>query len=235
MPEHRVVLRNCGKTDPTDIASWLAEGGFQGLDRARNELTPEAVIGEVKASGLRGRGGAGFPTGLKWELTRKSPGDERYVICNADEGELGTFKDRYILERDPFTLVEGIAIACHAVGARHAFLYVRDEYGDLLGHLQRTIAAAEAERPLGCAIHLREAAGAYVCGEESALMESIERKRGEPRYRPPFPPSKGLWGQPTVIQNVETMMNVPAILREGPEWFANIGTEKSKGTKVFSV
>ncbi|MHB1414161.1 MAG: complex I 51 kDa subunit family protein [Chloroflexota bacterium] len=235
MPEHRVVLRNCGKIDPTDIASWLAVGGFQGLDRARSELTPEAVIGEVKASGLRGRGGAGFPTGLKWELTRKSPGDERYVICNADEGELGTFKDRYILERDPFTLVEGIAIACYAVGARHAFLYVRDEYGDLLDHLHRTISAAEAERPLGCSIHIREAAGAYVCGEESALMESIERKRGEPRYRPPFPPSKGLWGQPTVIQNVETMMNVPTILREGPEWFANLGTAQSKGTKVFSL
>ncbi|MCL4467102.1 MAG: NADH-quinone oxidoreductase subunit F [Chloroflexi bacterium] len=235
MTEQRLVLQNCGRVDPANIDSWLAAGGFAALDRARAEHTPEEVIAWLKASGLRGRGGAGFPTGLKWELTSKSAGPERYVICNADEGEVGTFKDRYILERDPFTLIEAIAIACYAIGARRAFIYLRDEYRDLLPHLRNAIVAAHSSYPLGCEIQIREAAGAYVCGEESGLMESIEGRRGEPRFRPPFPPSSGLWAKPTVIQNVETLMNVPAIIRNGPEWFAGIGTAQSKGTKVFSV
>ncbi len=235
MPELRVVLQFCDRIDPRDVRSWEAAGGFAALRKAREEMAPAQVIAQVKASGLRGRGGAGFPTGLKWELAAKSPGDERYVICNADEGEVGTFKDRYILERDPFTLIEGIAIACYAIEARNAYLYLRDEYRDLLGHLRAAIAAMQARYPLGCTIHVREAAGAYVCGEESALMESIEGRRGEPRYRPPFPPTRGLWQKPTVIQNVETLMNVPAIAREGAEWYAAIGTQQSKGTKAFSV
>ncbi|MHB1004009.1 MAG: complex I 51 kDa subunit family protein [Chloroflexota bacterium] len=235
MPEKRVVLHYCGRIDPRDVSSWRWAGGLTGFRRARDELNPEDVIKEVQASGLRGRGGAGFPTGLKWELARKTPADRRYVICNADEGEVGTFKDRYILEHDPFTLVEGIAIACYAVGAGDAYLYLRDEYRDLLDYVKASVAAVATVEPLGCTIHVREAAGAYVCGEESALMESIEGRRGEPRYRPPFPPSKGLWGKPTVIQNVETLMNVPAIMRHGAGWFSGIGSEASKGTKVFSI
>lgn len=235
MPQQRIVLRFCGIIDPSDVDSWAAAGGLRALRRARETMAPADVVAALKAAGLRGRGGAGFPTGLKWELAAKTPADRRYVICNADEGEVGTFKDRYILERDPFSLIEGIAIACYAIGASDAYLYLRDEYRDLLPHVRKAIQAVDALYPLGCTIHLREAAGAYVCGEESALMESIEGKRGEPRYRPPFPPTRGLYGKPTVIQNVETLMNVPPILDRGAAWFAAIGTEQSKGTKVFSV
>ncbi len=233
--EKRVVLQNCGAIDPRDIASYLKADGFKALQKAL-KLPPAQVIEEVKASGLQGRGGAGFPCGLKWEFCYKAKGDEKYVICNADEGEVGTFKDRYILENDPFSLVEGIAIAGHAIGAKQAFIYLRAEYHFLLDLVQNAIAQAKKKGFLShLDIEVREGAGAYVCGEESALMDSIEGKRGEVRYRPPFPPTSGLWGQPTIINNVETLTNIPRIMLNGADWFAKMGTEKSKGTKVFSV
>ena len=235
MPEQRIVLRNCGLVDPADVRSYLAGDGFQAIQKARQQMTPDDVVQEIKKSGLRGRGGAGFPTGTKWELAGKSLGKDRYVICNADEGEVGTFKDRYVLQNDPFSLFESMAIACYAIGAVKAYLYVRDEYHYLLGQLTRALEQAKATSLLSCDIELREGAGAYVCGEESALMESIEGKRGEVRYRPPFPPNHGLWQEPTIINNVETLMNVVPILRNGADWYSKIGTEQSKGTKVFSV
>ncbi|TAK36228.1 MAG: NADH-quinone oxidoreductase subunit F [Chloroflexota bacterium] len=234
MTEQRLVLRHCGLIDPGDIATWCARGGFHGLERAR-ELVSTQVVEVVKQSGLRGRGGAGFPVGLKWDMASKAPGSEKYVLCNADEGEPGTFKDRYILEHDPFTLIEGIAIACYAVGARSAYIYVRNEYHHLLDGLRQALRQAQRTRDLGCRIEVWEGAGAYVCGEESALMESLEGRRGEPRFRPPFPPAQGLWGKPTIIDNVETLMNIPQILAQGAAWFSGLGTEQSKGTKVFSV
>jgi len=236
MPEKRVVLKNCGGIDPRRIESFLDNDGFKALTKARNEMTPESVIETIKASGLRGRGGAGFPCGLKWELASKAPGNERFVICNADEGEVGTFKDRYILENDPFSLVEGIAIAAYAIGAKQAYIYLRAEYHYLLDILNGAIAQAKDKGFLkDVDIQIRQGAGAYVCGEESALMDSIEGKRGEVRYRPPFPPTQGLWEKPTVINNVETMMNIPQIVLHGADWFSQIGTDRSKGTKVFSI
>lgn len=235
MPEKRIVLRNCGVIDPGRLASYQERDGFRALPKAR-QMTPEAVIAEVKASGLRGRGGAGFPCGLKWEAARKAPGDEKYVICNADEGEVGTFKDRYILENDPFTLIEAIAIAAYAIGAKTAYIYLRAEYSYLLDLLLNALAqTAKAGFLSDVTIRVVPGAGAYVCGEESALMESIEGKRGEVRYRPPFPPQRGLWQKPTIINNVETLMNIPQIILNGAPWFSQMGTERSKGTKVFSV
>ncbi len=234
--EKKVVLQNCGVIDPKDIASYLARDGFRALEKALTAMNSQKVIDEVKASGLRGRGGAGFPCGLKWEFASKAKGDEKYVICNADEGEVGTFKDRYILENDPFSLIEGIAIAGYAIGAKKAFIYLRAEYHFLLDLVQNAIAQAKKKGFLKhLDIEVREGAGAYVCGEESALMDSIEGKRGEVRYRPPFPPTSGLWGKPTIINNVETLTNIPRIILNGADWFAKMGTEKSKGTKVFSV
>ncbi len=236
MPQAKIVLRNCGVIDPKRINTYLDKDGFKALEKARREMTPEKVIGEVKASGLRGRGGAGFPCGLKWEGARNSPGDEKYVICNADEGEVGTFKDRYILENDPFSLIEGLAIAGYAIGARQGYIYLRAEYHYLLDLLGGAInQTREAGFLDGFDITIREGAGAYVCGEESALMESIEGKRGEARYRPPFPTVAGLWQKPTTINNVETLMNIPQIILKGGGWYSQIGTERSKGTKVFSV
>jgi NADH:ubiquinone oxidoreductase subunit F (NADH-binding) len=235
MPEKQLVLKNCQVIDPRDINTYLEQDGFKALNRALG-MTREAVIAEVRASNLKGRGGAGFPCGLKWELTRKSAGDEKYFICNADEGEVGTFKDRYILQHDPFTLIEAIAIAAYAIGAQRAFIYLRAEYHYLLDQLLNAIAQVKVTGFLAhVSIEIREGAGAYICGEESALMDSIEGKRGEARFKPPYPPSKGLWGKPTVINNVETLMNIPPILLNGAAWFNQIGTEKSKGTKVFSV
>ncbi len=235
MPEKRFVLKNCRVIDPRRIDTYLEQDGFRALPKAR-QMTPEAVIAEIKASGLRGRGGAGFPCGLKWELAGKSPGNEKFVICNADEGEVGTFKDRYILENDPFTLIEAIAIAAHAVGARTAYIYLRAEYSYLLDLLLNAIYQAEKAGFLGdLTIRVVPGAGAYVCGEESALMDSIEGKRGEVRYRPPFPPTQGLWHKPTIINNVETLMNIPQIILNGASRFNQMGTERSKGTKVFSV
>jgi NADH:ubiquinone oxidoreductase subunit F (NADH-binding) len=235
VPENRIVLRNCGIINPGRISTYLARDGFKALSKA-HDMKQDQVIEEIKASGLRGRGGAGFPCGLKWELAKNARGNEKYVICNADEGEVGTFKDRYILENDPFTLIEAIAIACHAIGARQSYIYLRAEYHYLLDSLLKAIDQARKRGLLdGFDIDIREGAGAYVCGEESALMESIEGKRGEVRYRPPFPPTAGLWGKPTIINNVETLMNIPQIVLNGAEWFSQMGTERSKGTKVFSV
>jgi len=236
VPQQRVVLKNCGVIDPRRIETYLERDGFKALEKVRREMTPEQVTDEIKASGLRGRGGAGFPTGIKWEGARKAPGDEKYVICNADEGEVGTFKDRYILERDPFTLIEAIAIAGYGIGAKQGYIYLRAEYHHLFDLLQNAINQAQKSGYLdGFNIEIREGAGAYVCGEESALMDSIEGKRGESRYRPPFPTTSGLWGKPTIINNVETLMNIPQIILNGAGWFSQMGTERSKGTKVFSV
>jgi len=236
VPEKRIVLKNCEVIDPGSITTYLDRDGFRAWEKAHSEMTPEQVVAEVKTSGLRGRGGAGFPCGLKWELAREAPGDEKYVICNADEGEVGTFKDRYILENDPFTLIEGIAIAAYAIGAKQGYIYLRAEYHHLLDLLLKAIAQARERGFLQYIdIDIREGAGAYICGEESALMDSIEGKRGEVRYRPPFPPTEGLWQKPTIINNVETLMNIPQIIFNGAHWFNQIGTERSKGTKVFSV
>lgn len=236
MPQLRIVLRNCEVIDPKRITTYLERDGFKALKKALAGATQEQIIDEIKLSGLRGRGGAGFPCGLKWELARKAQGDEKYVICNADEGEIGTFKDRYILERDPFTLIEAMAIAGYAIGAKQGYIYLRAEYHCLLDLLKNAIGQAKDWGFLDhFDIDIREGAGAYICGEESALMDSIEGKRGEVRYRPPFPPSKGLWGKPTIINNVETLMNIPQIILNGGGWFSQLGTERSKGTKVFSV
>jgi len=236
MPQERVVLKNCGVIDPRDIKSFRQQDGFKALEKARKQMSPEEVIGEVKASGLRGRGGAGFPCAIKWEGARNAPGDDKYVICNADEGEVGTFKDRHIIRNDPFSLIEGLAIAGFAVGAKQGYIYLRAEYHYLLDLLQNAVNQAKEAKFLdGFNIEIREGAGAYVCGEESALMESIEGKRGESRYRPPFPTVAGLWAKPTTINNVETLMNIPRIILNGAAWYSQMGTERSKGTKVFSV
>jgi NADH:ubiquinone oxidoreductase subunit F (NADH-binding) len=235
VPQKLIVLRNCGVINPKDITTYLDRDGFKAFKKAIDELTCEQVTEEIKASGLRGRGGAGFPCGLKWDLARKAQGDEKYVICNADEGEVGTFKDRYILERDPFTLIEAMAIAGYAIGAKKGYIYLRAEYH----HLDLLTDAIKQTREKGFLEHfdinIREGAGSYVCGEETALMDSIEGKRGEARYKPPFPPSRGLWEKPTIINNVETLMNIPQIILNGAHWFNQIGTDQSKGTKVFSV
>ncbi len=236
MPQVKVVLKNCGVIDPGRISTYLDVDGFKALEKARHKMSPEDVINEVKVSGLRGRGGAGFPCGIKWEGANNSPGDEKYVICNADEGEVGTFKDRYILENDPFTLIEGLALAGYAVGASEGYIYLRAEYHYLLDLLQGAVNQARESGFLdGFDINIREGAGAYVCGEESALMESIEGRRGESRYRPPFPTVAGLWQKPTTINNVETLMNIPQIVLNGGSWYSKMGTERSQGTKVFSV
>ena len=236
MPERRIVLRNCEVIDPRQISTYLERDGFKALEKARHTMSQQQIVDAIKESGLRGRGGAGFPCGLKWELARKASGDKKYVICNADEGEIGTFKDRYILQNDPFTLLEAMAIAGHAIGAEKGYIYLRAEYHFLLDSLKTAIDQVTDRGFLGgLDIEIRQGAGAYVCGEESALMDSIEGKRGEVRYRPPFPPSRGLWGKPTIINNVETLMNIPQIILNGAHWFSQFGTERSKGTKVFSV
>jgi len=235
VPEKRILLKNCGEIDPGQIASYEKKGGFKALDKAR-EMSPEEVIEEVKASGLRGRGGAGFPCGVKWELARKTPGREKILICNADEGEVGTFKDRYIIQNDPFSLVEGIAIAAYALGVKKVYLYVRAEYHYLLETMRNAITQTKGKGYLnGLKIEIREGAGSYICGEESALMNSIEGKRGEARYRPPFPAERGLFEKPTVINNVETLANIPPIVLKGAKWYSGMGTQRSKGTKIFSV
>lgn len=234
--QNRVVLKNCGRINPRNIKTYIKAGGFAALEKARKQMTPDSVIEEVLSSHLLGRGGAGFSCGLKWKLAREDAEPEKYIVCNADEGEVGTFKDRYILENDPFTLIESLAIACYAIGAPRAFLYVRAEYGFLLPLLSDAIKQARENGYLpDMAIELREGAGAYICGEESALINSIEGLRGEARYKPPFPVSRGLWGKPTVVNNVETLMNIPPIILNGSQWFRGIGTKKSRGTKVFSI
>ena len=236
MPEKRIVSKNCGVIDPGDIKTHIDRGGFKALAKTLNDMTPDAVIEEVKLSGLRGRGGAGFPCGLKWEAARRTQADEKFLICNADEGEMGTFKDRYLIQNDPFTLIEGVGIAAYAIGAQKAYVYLRAEYRTLIPVLKNGIEQARGKGLLkGLNIEVRQGAGAYVCGEESALMNSIEGGRGEARYRPPFPPMSGLFGKPTIINNVETLANIPQIVLNGASWFSAIGTDKSKGTKVFSV
>lgn len=234
--ERKIVLHNCGVIDPENIQSCLENGGFNAWKKVRDTMSQQEVIDEIKSSGLRGRGGAGFPVGLKWELARRSPGDYKYVICNADEGEIGTFKDKYIMENDPFTLIEAMIIACYSIGAGTGYIYLRGEYNFMVDRLLNALQQIRDEGLMGSVeIELRMGAGAYVCGEESALMESIEGKRGEVRFKPPFPPSSGLWAMPTIINNVETLMNIPPIITNGSAWFSGIGTDKSKGTKVFCV
>ena len=236
MAEKRIVLSKCGSIDPQDIGTYIAKGGFSAFIKARDKMKPQAIIAEVKKSGLTGRGGAGFNTGLKWELARNAKAKAKYLLCNADEGEVGTFKDKYILSNDPFGLIEGMLIAGLAIGAQQAFIYLRNEYHFLYDPLVR---AVDQVREKGYLKHMDiqvfEGAGAYICGEESALMNSIEGMRGESRYKPPYPPTRGLWGLPTIINNVETLMNVPHIINNGADWFSAMGTGRSKGTKVFSV
>lgn len=236
MAEKRIVLSNCGEIDPDNIETYLARDGFKAFQKARDRMKPKAIVAEVKKSGLTGRGGAGFNCGLKWELALNTRAKKKYLICNADEGEVGTFKDKYILSHDPFGLIEGMCIAGLAIGARQAYIYLRAEYHSLNERLCRAIAQAKERGYLRQVdIHVFEGAGAYICGEESALMNSIEGKRGEARYKPPYPPTHGLWGMPTIINNVETLMNIPHIIANGAGWFSKMGTARSKGTKVFSV
>jgi bidirectional [NiFe] hydrogenase diaphorase subunit len=240
----RIVLANSGRVDPERLTDYIAAGGYRSLAHALTEMKPPDVIEQVKASGLRGRGGAGYPTGLKWELVAKQISPTKYVVCNADEGDPGAFMDRSVLEGDPHRVLEGMAIAGYAVGAQQGYIYVRGEYGLAIQRLQTAIKQAEREHLLGgrilesgfdFRIDLRIGAGAFVCGEETALIASIEGKRGQPRQRPPYPPESGLWNQPTLINNVETFANIPPIIEKGGEWFASIGTATSKGTKVFAL
>jgi len=242
--EVRVVLRNCGKIDPNNIEDYIAEDGYQALGKVLTEMTPEQVIAEVVASGLRGRGGAGFPTGKKWQLVREAVGSPKYVICNADEGDPGAFMNRRVLEGDPHSVLEGMMIAAYAIGASQGYIYCRAEYPLAVKTLNIAIKQAREFGFLGKNIlgsdfsfdmEVRIGAGAFVCGEETALMASIEGRRGEPRPRPPFPAISGLWGKPTNINNVETYANVPQIILRGAPWFAGMGTEKSKGTKTFAI
>lgn len=239
-----VVLASCGRVDPERIEDAIASGAYGPLLRAIRDMTPQQVIEEVRASGLRGRGGAGFPTGLKWTTVAKARGERKYVICNADEGDPGAFMDRTVLEGDPHRVLEGMAIGAYAVGATQGYIYVRGEYPLAIHRLQIAIQHAEAMGLLGARIgdsgfsfrvDLRIGAGAYVCGEETALIASIEGKRGLPRPRPPYPAESGLWGAPTLINNVETFASIPAIIERGGAWYASIGTERSRGTKVFSL
>jgi len=242
--QFRIALRNCGIIDPENIDEYIAYDGYKALGKVLTEMTPDEVIDVVTRSGLRGRGGAGFPTGRKWAFARASVADQKYVCCNADEGDPGAFMDRSVLEGDPHSILEAMAIAGYAIVANQGYIYVRAEYPIAVRRLQIAINQAREYGLLGknifetgfdFDIELRLGAGAFVCGEETALMTSIEGKRGEPRTRPPFPAVKGLFGKPTILNNVETYANIPVIILKGPEWFASIGTERSKGTKVFAV
>lgn len=242
--QHRVALRNCGVINPEIIDEYIAFGGYTALGKVLTEMAPQEVIDEIKASGLRGRGGGGFPTGLKWQFTANAQGDKKFVACNADEGDPGAFMDRSVLEGDPHSVIEAMAIAAYAVGADQGYIYIRAEYPIAVNRLNIAIDQAREYGLLGKNIfntgfnfdlELRLGAGAFVCGEETALMTSIEGHRGEPRPRPPFPAVKGLFAKPTLLNNVETYANITAIINNGADWFASIGTEKSKGTKVFAV
>jgi bidirectional [NiFe] hydrogenase diaphorase subunit len=239
-----VVLENSGKIEPERIESYIAAGGYQALHHALRDLSPAEVVEEVTHSGLRGRGGAGYPTGVKWATVAKNPGERKYVVCNADEGDPGAFMNRSVLESDPHKVLEGMAIAGYAVGANQGYIYVRGEYTLAFERLQTAIKQAGRldllgtqifATPFDFRIDLRIGAGAFVCGEETALMASIMGQRGTPTPRPPFPAQHGLWGMPTLLNNVETFANVPGILRRGADWFAGMGTDKSKGTKVFCL
>ena len=240
----KIALRNTGVINPESLEEYIGEDGYFALSKALLEMRPEEVIETIKKSGIRGRGGAGFPTGIKWDFVKKAEGDKKYVICNGDEGDPGAFMDRSILEGDPFSVLEAMTIAGYAVGADQGYIYVRAEYPLAIKRLKIAITEAYKYNLLGknilgtgfsFDIELRMGAGAFVCGEETALIASIEGKRGMPRPRPPYPAQKGLWGKPTLINNVETLANIPAIILKGADWFSSIGTEKSKGTKVFAL
>jgi NADH:ubiquinone oxidoreductase subunit F (NADH-binding)/(2Fe-2S) ferredoxin len=240
----RIALRNCGVIDPENIDEYLAFDGYKALEKALTKMTPQEVVDEMKKSGLRGRGGGGFPTGLKWDFAAKQKNDQKYIICNADEGDPGAFMDRSVLEGDPHSVIEAMAIGGYAIGANQGFVYVRAEYPIAVQRLEVALKQAREYGLLGkdilgsgfdFDIEIRLGAGAFVCGEETALMQSIEGKRGMPTPKPPFPAVSGLWGKPTVINNVETYANIPQIINNGADWFASIGTEKSKGTKVFAL
>ena len=240
----KIVLRNCGQIDPTLIEDYIARDGYLAIAKVLSSMNSEQVIEEVVRSGLRGRGGAGFPTGNKWKFARNAQGDVKYIICNADEGDPGAFMDRAVLEGDPHTVLEGMLIAAYAIGAQRGYVYVRAEYPIAVIHVKKAVADARAmgllgEKILGTQfdfdIKIKEGAGAFVCGEETALIASIEGRRGMPRTRPPFPAVAGLWGKPTNINNVETFANIPPIIHKGGSWYATLGTEKSKGTKIFAL
>ena len=240
----RIVLENCGQIAPTSVEEYRERGGYEALRRAIQEMTPREVIVEIQQSGLRGRGGAGFPTGTKWSFAAQEPDPVKFIVCNADEGDPGAFMDRSVLEGDPHRVLEGMTIAGYAIGARFGIVYVRAEYPLAVRRVKEAIAAARKASflgkrilgtPFSFEIMVKEGAGAFVCGEETALIASIEGRRGMPRRRPPYPAQSGLWGHPTVINNVETLANVPWIIRNGAEAFARYGTEKSKGTKVFAL
>ncbi|OUC06906.1 NADH dehydrogenase, partial [Litorilinea aerophila] len=242
--QHKVVLSNSGLIDPERLEDYVARGGYSALAFALREMTPEEVCAEIIRSGLRGRGGAGYPTGLKWDLVRKAPGARKFVVANGDEGDPGAYMDRTLMESDPHRVLEGMAIAGYAVGAEQGYIYVRGEYPIAAKRLERAIRAAERRGLLGSRIldsnfnfriDVRIGAGAFVCGEETALMASIMGRRGQPVPRPPYPAQRGLWGMPTLINNVETLGNVAPIITRGADWFAGIGTEKSKGTKIFAL
>jgi NADH-quinone oxidoreductase subunit F len=243
-PQRKIVLRNCGTVDPLEIESYIGHGGYRGIAKVLGENDRKGVIESIKESGLKGRGGAGFPTWLKWQFTHDASGDEKYVLCNADEGDPGAFMDRSVLEGDPHSIIEGMAIAAFAVGATQGYVYVRAEYPLAVARLHRAIEQAREKSLLGKDIlgsgfdfdlDIRMGSGAFVCGEETALINSIEGKRGEPRPRPPFPAQKGLWNAPTLLNNVETYANVPAIMERGADWYNSVGTDASKGTKVFAL
>ena len=242
--QKRVALRNCGVINPEDIDEYIGTDGYQALGKVLTEMKPQEVIDVILASGLRGRGGAGFPTGMKWQFAANQPAGKKYVCCNADEGDPGAFMDRSIIEGDPHALIEAMAIAAYAIGSDEGYIYVRAEYPIAVHRLEVAINQAKEYGLLGKNIfgtdfsfdlHLRLGAGAFVCGEETALMTSIEGKRGEPRPRPPFPAIKGLFGKPSILNNVETYANIPQIILKGADWFTSMGTEKSKGTKVFAL
>ncbi len=242
--QKKIVLANSGQIDPERLEDYVARGGYSALAHALREMSPEEVCATLTKSGLRGRGGAGYPTGIKWDLVRKSEGDKKYVVANGDEGDPGAYMDRTLMESDPHRLLEGMAIAGYAVGADQGYLYVRGEYPIAAQRLQRAIRAAERRGLLGSRvlesnfnfrIDVRIGAGAFVCGEETALMASIMGRRGQPVPRPPYPSERGLWGKPTLINNVETFGSIAPIILNGPEWFSDIGTEKSKGTKIFAL
>ena len=242
--QYRIVLRNCGVIDPEKIEDYIARDGYKAIEKVLFEMTPEQVVDEILKSGLRGRGGAGFPTGMKWKFAQQQPKGQKYMVCNADEGDPGAYMDRSTLEGDPHSVLEAMTIAGYAIGASKGFIYIRAEYPLAIHRLQVAIGQARELGLLGddilgsgfsFDIELRFGAGAFVCGEETALLQSIEGNRGMPKPRPPFPAVKGLWGRPTVINNVETLANIPVIINKGADWFSKIGTATTKGTKVFAL
>ena len=242
--QNRIVLRRCGRIDPDSLAEYIATGGYVALWQALHSMAPDEIVAQIEASGLRGRGGAGFPTGRKWRLVRAAAGDQKFIICNADEGDPGAYMDRSTLEGDPFAVLEGMAIGAYAIGAQQGFIYVRDEYPLAIEKLEGAVAQAREHGLLGKNImgtefcfdvRLIRGGGAFVCGEETALIASVEGRPGEPRQRPPYPAESGLWGKPTCINNVETWANVPWILSHGADAYRSVGTDTSKGTKVFSI